>query len=141
MTIGEVSERTGLPVSTLRYYERVGLLHPRRNAQNVREYTQDDLDWIHFILHMLSTGMPVGEVREYVEVRRGPEPDVARLSDLLVRHRERVLEELEVARRSLRMLDSKIEFYARVDADDPADLYEAYRRRQHEHGDAGHRPE
>ena len=44
LTIQQVAEATGLSTYTLRYYERIGLIHPIDRAQNThRRYTLDDI--------------------------------------------------------------------------------------------------
>ena len=56
-SIGEFSKMIGLPVSTLRYYENEGLLKPDRDENNLRVYTDQDLKWVTFLLHLKGTGM------------------------------------------------------------------------------------
>ena len=53
LTIQEVSQAAGLSTHTLRYYERIGLIHPIRREQNtLRHYTMDDVGWILFLLKL-----------------------------------------------------------------------------------------
>jgi len=50
LTIQQVAELTGLSVHTLRYYERIGLIHPIGRAQNThRRYSMKDVGWIDFL--------------------------------------------------------------------------------------------
>ena len=52
LTIQEVTQATGLSAHTLRYYERIGLIHPIQRAENTRRrYTTDDVGWIDFLRH------------------------------------------------------------------------------------------
>nr|WGD72138.1 MerR family transcriptional regulator [Bacillus subtilis] len=44
-SIGEFANIIGLTTSTLRYYEKEGLLTPHRNDHNIREFTDQDIDW------------------------------------------------------------------------------------------------
>lgn len=44
MLIGELSERTGVSTRMLRYYEKEGLLVPRRAANGYRVYTEEDVE-------------------------------------------------------------------------------------------------
>ncbi|CAM4361977.1 MerR family regulatory protein [Weissella hellenica] len=46
--IGEFSQLTGIPTSTLRYYESENLIMPQRSANGHRYYTSDDFDWLLF---------------------------------------------------------------------------------------------
>ena len=46
MTIGEISEKTNLPESTLRYYEKKGLIRVSRDKNGRRNYEESDIEWI-----------------------------------------------------------------------------------------------
>src|SRR5690349_1245444 len=60
LTIQETSATTGLSVHTLRYYERIGLIHPiSRSTSRHRRYREEDLRWIEFLLRLRATGMPI----------------------------------------------------------------------------------
>ena len=51
MTIKEVSEKTGISIDNLRYYERIGLLpEVPRNSSGIRNYDENSLGWIEFII-------------------------------------------------------------------------------------------
>lgn len=59
LTIQEVAKRTGLSIDTLRYYERIGLLEPaRRDRSGYRRYSQQDLDWIGWLMDLRAIRMP-----------------------------------------------------------------------------------
>ncbi|CCQ19381.1 HTH-type transcriptional regulator HmrR [Listeria monocytogenes] len=45
-SIGEFSELVGIPSSTLRFYEKEGLITPDRNKNNLRTYSEEDANWI-----------------------------------------------------------------------------------------------
>lgn len=50
--IGAFSKKVGLPNSTLRYYEDEGLIKPHYDDNGQRYYTDADIKWIGFILHL-----------------------------------------------------------------------------------------
>ena len=67
MTIAEVSKRYEIPVDTLRYYERIGLLPPVNRAKSgFRDYTEGDCQWVSFIKCMRAAGIPVEALIDYV---------------------------------------------------------------------------
>jgi MerR family redox-sensitive transcriptional activator SoxR len=59
LTIGELSERSGVPASALRFYEREGLIHSRRTSGNQRRYHRTTLRRVAFIRAAQSVGMPL----------------------------------------------------------------------------------
>ncbi|GLW09156.1 MerR family transcriptional regulator [Microtetraspora sp. NBRC 13810] len=59
LTIGELSERSGVPASALRFYERQGLIRSRRTTGNQRRYHRTTLRRVAFIRATQSAGMPL----------------------------------------------------------------------------------
>jgi DNA-binding transcriptional MerR regulator len=69
MKIAEVSERSGLSINTLRYYERVGLIPPvDRNDSGMRDYTDLDIQRVEFIECMRGAGLPSEVLIDYLEL-------------------------------------------------------------------------
>ena len=68
-TIAEVSQLSGLPASTLRYYETIGLIRPveRDSSSKQRVYSQQDLDRIDGIACLHATGLSLDDMRAYLE--------------------------------------------------------------------------
>lgn len=113
VTIGRAAELTGLTADTLRYYERDGLMLAPvgRSSTGHRRYSDSDLEWVRLVTKLRSTGMPIREVREYAAlVRAGVGNEAARL-DLLLAHREAVLQQLDEVRGHLAAIDYKIGLY------------------------------
>ena len=62
MKIGEFAERTGLSKDTIRYYEKVDLLHPQIVNKH-REYNEQDIVVIETILKLKQTGFSLHEIK------------------------------------------------------------------------------
>jgi DNA-binding transcriptional MerR regulator len=70
--IREVSEQTGLSIDTLRWYEREGLLPlVERSADGRRRYPPAAVRFIRLVQALRRTGMPVADVREFVQLGGG----------------------------------------------------------------------
>ena len=113
LAISEVAEATGLSTHTLRYYERAGLMLAPvdRSTSTHRRYSDADVGWVTFLTKLRATGMPIATVREYVDlVRIGDDTTAARL-ELLLRHRNTVLAQLDEISQSLAAIDIKIAIY------------------------------
>jgi DNA-binding transcriptional MerR regulator len=115
LTIREVAERTGMTGHTLRYYERIGLVHPvARAGSGHRRYGPDDLRWLEFLKKLHATDMPIRKMLEYARlVRRGGSTVQAR-RDLLEAHRIEVEARLEQLQSSLAVIRRKIEMYGQM---------------------------
>lgn len=72
MRVGELADRSGLSASTLRYYEKLGLLRPAsRNASGYREYTKETLDQLALIQRAKELGFSLREIRALLGRPRG----------------------------------------------------------------------
>ncbi|HEX2026537.1 MAG TPA: MerR family transcriptional regulator [Nitriliruptorales bacterium] len=68
--IGEVADRVGLSLRTVRYYEEVGLVEPSgRTPGGFRLYTDDDVARLHLIKRMKPLGFTLEETRDLLAVR------------------------------------------------------------------------
>jgi MerR family redox-sensitive transcriptional activator SoxR len=63
LTPGELSERSGVAISALHFYERQGLIESRRTSGNQRRYTRDTLRRVAFIRTSQRVGVPLAEIR------------------------------------------------------------------------------
>ncbi len=69
---GEVAEKTGFSIDTLRYYERIGLLaHIGRTANGRRAFTDDDVAWLGTLRCLRDTGMPIARMQRYARLTPG----------------------------------------------------------------------
>ncbi|WP_026119685.1 MerR family transcriptional regulator [Nocardiopsis ganjiahuensis] len=73
MQIGEVAERTGLSLRTIRYYGEVGLVEPSaRSRGGFRLYTEEDVDRLQLIKRMKPLDFSLDETRELLEALGRP---------------------------------------------------------------------
>nr|WP_269328369.1 MerR family transcriptional regulator [Kineosporia mesophila] len=113
MTIGQVSERTGLSVHALRYYEREGLMlgSVSRSHGGRRRYDATDVDWLLLCNRFRACGMPVSDIRRYAElVAAGPGNESERL-ELLRAHEDRVRAEVAQMQENLTVIAAKARLY------------------------------
>jgi MerR family redox-sensitive transcriptional activator SoxR len=101
LTIGELSDRSGIAASALRYYETEGLLHSTRSSGNQRRYHRDALRRVGFVRVAQEVGLSLAEIKEALsslpDERTPTEKDWARLSaswQPRIDHQIRVLERL-----------------------------------------------
>jgi MerR family redox-sensitive transcriptional activator SoxR len=84
LTIGELSSRSGVAPSALRFYEAEGLIHADRTAGNQRRYPRDTLRRVGFIRVAQQVGLSLEEIGEALhslpDSRTPNEADWARLS-------------------------------------------------------------
>ena len=65
LTIGELAKAGDVPTSTVRYYERAGLLRPsRRSGSNYRLYSNEDLHRLRFVRAAQATGFTLDDIKQ-----------------------------------------------------------------------------
>ena len=85
LSVGDVARRSGLPISTLHFYERKGLIASERNAANHRVYRREILRRVSVIKAAQSLGIPLSEIADALShLPRDTVPDTedwARISE------------------------------------------------------------
>lgn len=85
--IGELSERSGVPKKTIRYYEAIGVMPvAARNQSGYREYTGDAIGRLGFVRAAQSVGLTLGEIREVLAFRDRGETPCTHVAQLIDRH-------------------------------------------------------
>ena len=116
-TIGirELSERTALSMDTLRWYEREGLLPlVDRTATGQRRYGRAAVRFVLLVQALRRTGMPVAEVREFVQLGGGVLANPPTRMEMLERQRAVVAERMAELRHDEALIEQKIEQYRRL---------------------------
>jgi DNA-binding transcriptional MerR regulator len=118
LTIQEVTKATGLSAHTLRYYERIGLIHPIEREENTRRrYTADDVGWIDFLLKLRATGMSIREMQRYAELQRQGDETLPERVEMLKSLRDRVETRIEELNEHLKLIHYKIDVYQNIVAE------------------------
>jgi MerR family copper efflux transcriptional regulator len=68
MNIGTVSEKSGLPAKTIRYYEDIGLIRPDRRDNGYRDYSVEDMHRLRFLQRSRGLGFSVEECRQLLSL-------------------------------------------------------------------------
>jgi MerR family transcriptional regulator, aldehyde-responsive regulator len=115
MKIAEVSEKYGLSVDTLRYYERVGLIPPvHRNDGGIRDYNELDLRRVDFIKCMRGAGLPVEVLIEYMRLVQQGDKTIEGRKEILKEQRDLVATRMEEMQKTLDLLNHKIDVYEKA---------------------------
>lgn len=119
-TIKEAAALTGLPASTLRYYESMGVItHVSRGATSGhRMYRDEDLDRLMWVACLAATGMSINDMRRYVENGElGRERATEQIALLSEQARRLEIEAQELALRT-RYVDLKVAYWQAIERGD-----------------------
>ena len=105
MKIGALSSATGVPIDTIRHYERKGLLpSAARSEGNYRIYESAHAQRLSFIRHCRGLDMTLGEIRVLLHFKDAPLKDCSEVNELLDRHIDHVAHRI----RELRALEKQL---------------------------------
>ena len=112
MTITEVSKLYDITPDTLRYYERIGLIPKiHRNKNGIRDYTQEDCNWVEFIKCMRNAGLPIETLIDYVTTFQQGDSTIDARKELLTEQRKVLEKKIKDMNETLGRLNHKIELY------------------------------
>ena len=105
-TVGEMAKLLGVTASTLRYYDKEGLLpFVERSSGGIRMFQESDIEWLQVIGCMKKAGMSIKDIRQYIEMAlQGDDTIDLRLS--MFRHQQ--MTELQ---HTMEMVDYKCWYY------------------------------
>jgi len=87
ISIGSVSQASGVKVPTIRYYEQIGLLPtPPRTEGNRRSYDEDDLGRLTFIRHSRELGFEIDEIRTLLSLQDQPNVSCEEADQIASKH-------------------------------------------------------
>ena len=111
-SIQEVSERTGLSVHTLRYYEKLGMLPGvERSPGGFRQYSDQDLETLGLICCLKNTGMSLEKIAEFVRLTNQGDCTLKERVALLSAHKESVITRIDEMQKHLEKVSWKIDHF------------------------------
>ena len=111
-TVGEMAKLLGVSASTLRYYDKEGLLpFVERSSGGIRMFRESDIEWLRVIECMKKAGMSIRDIRQYIELAlKGDDTIDLRLT--MFRHQKEVLrQKMAEMQHTMDMVDYKCWYY------------------------------
>lgn len=124
-TIGQVSERTGLPISTLRYYDKEGLFPHMERVSGARRFSERELEALRVIECLKASGLEIRDIRQFMDWCALGSETYPQRRELFVRQKAAVEAELERMERVRDMLIFKCWYYEQAMADGNEDRLSA----------------
>lgn len=110
-TIGQVSKMFGLPVSTLRYYDKEGLFPDMERSNGIRRFGQRELETLRVIECLKKSGMEIKDIRQFMEWCAQGSSTYPQRRAMFIRQKESVEAEIARMNRVLDMLSFKCWYY------------------------------
>ena len=110
-TISEAAQKTGLPPSTIRFYDKEGLLPNIKRKNGIRVFEDMDLRLMGLLTCLKNTGMPIKRIRDYVELTSQGDASLQKRYEIIKEQRQFVLDQIEQLQYYLEELDFKDWYY------------------------------
>ncbi|BBI35223.1 MerR family transcriptional regulator [Cohnella abietis] len=116
LSIGEASEILACPASTIRYYEKEGLLPLiQRDQSGKRYFTQTDLDWIKLITCFRATGMKLVDLKKIVELSLQGEETIPERKKILKEHQKELHRKQTELNKAFEAILHKLNIYDHIE--------------------------
>lgn len=111
-TIKQVAEKMGESEHTIRYYAKEGLFpFLKRDKNRVRLFSEEDLEGVSIVLCLRDTGMPLQEIKRYMELCKQGSETVAERLEIMRRQKKAVLKQLADFKKKIDHLEQKERYY------------------------------
>ncbi|MGN0799218.1 MAG: MerR family transcriptional regulator [Christensenellales bacterium] len=111
-TVGEMAKRLGVPPSTLRYYDKEGLLpFVERSSSGIRMFKDADFEWLQVISCLKKTGMQLADIKRFVEMAMQGDATIDARLALILQQKQAVQRQIDALNDTLKTLEFKEWYY------------------------------
>lgn len=111
-TIKEVAAKVGESEHTIRFYCKEGLFpFLVRDRNNVRKFSEDDLEGVRIVLCLRDTGMPLSEIRRYMELCAQGQATLEERLEIIRQQKEKALKQMAEFQKKIGHLEWKEQHY------------------------------
>lgn len=111
-TIGEIAKIMNLSISTLRYYDKEGLLPLVERTENrIRKFNDNDIEWLNFIERLKNTGMQLKEIKTFFKWCVEGDSTIEYRYKLFLERKAETEKQIELLQKSLELINHKCNYY------------------------------
>ncbi len=117
-TVGEMAKRLNVAPSTLRFYDKEGLLpFVERSSGGIRMFSDKDFEWLQVIGCLKKAGMKLNDIKIFIEMAMQGDETISKRLDLIIAQRKKVESQIEALNKTLATLEFKEWYYTTAKAD------------------------
>lgn len=122
-TVGEMAKRLGVAPSTLRYYDKEGLLpFVERSSSGIRMFKDTDFEWLQIIGCLKKTGMSLSDIKRFIEMAMLGDETIDERLELIIKQKQSVKQQIDELRSTLKTLEFKEWYYETAKAAGTTDV-------------------
>lgn len=111
-TVGEMAKKIGVAPSTLRYYDKEGLLpFVERSSGGIRVFKEADYEWLKVIECLKKTGMPLKDIKTFIEMAMQGDETIDERLELIMKQRDEVSRQIAELQETMDTLNFKCWYY------------------------------
>jgi DNA-binding transcriptional MerR regulator len=111
-TVGEIAKQLNVAASTLRYYDKEGLLpFVERSSGGMRMFKEEDLSWLKTIECLKKTGMPIKDIKHFIDCCMEGDSKIEERLSIVELQKDAVIKQMAEMQEMLNMLDYKCWYY------------------------------
>ena len=111
-TVGEMAKLLGVTASTLRYYDKEGLLpFVERSSGGIRMFLESDIEWLRVIECMKKAGMSIKDIRQYIELALKGDDTIELRLMMFLRQKEVLQQKMAEMQHTMAMVEYKCWYY------------------------------
>lgn len=101
----------GITPSTLRYYDKEGLLPNIKRKNGIRVFEDEDFSWLRVLNCLKNTGMPIRKIKRYVDLTKEGDATLEERYELIKEQRQSVQDQMDQLKYYMEELDYKDWYY------------------------------
>ncbi|GIQ69313.1 MerR family transcriptional regulator [Xylanibacillus composti] len=111
-TVKEAAQITGLTEHAVRFYTDKGLVPSvQRNENNIRLFDAESINWLYGVKCLKQSGMPIEAIKMYVDLCLKGDSTIPQRNEIMMKHKEAALVQLEEAKQRVAHLEEKTALY------------------------------
>ncbi len=110
-TIGQIAEQFGIPISTLRYYDKEGLFPDMQRQSGIRQFSDKEVEALHVIECLKASGMEIREIKQFMQWCTEGSKTYPQRKALFEARKEAVEKEIRSLEKTLSLLQFKCWYY------------------------------
>ncbi len=111
-TIGEMAKKLNVAPSTLRFYDKEGLLpFVERSSGGIRVFNDRDFEWLQVIACLKKAGMKLSDIKLFVELAMQGDETISKRLELIIAQKKEVENQIEELNKTLATLEFKEWYY------------------------------
>ena len=116
-TIGQVAKLTGLSISTIRYYDKEGLLNGINRKSGIRSFNDKDLNTIRVIECLKNSGMLIKEIRDFMKLCEEGDSSLNERYNFFLDQEKKVQNQIKSLNQTLKLIKFKQWYYLKAISD------------------------